>query len=778
MVRRSILAGCASLPVALAIVAAAAPTSAVADGPGLPRTYAVRSINSPMATANGVFGRSLAGAGDVNRDGKDDLLVSQQANSPGNEGEVFVINGATGALIDTLVAPDPGNPTNATGNSKAGFGSFQVSKIGSSRGAPGTFTDLASCPGGTSGVLCPNATIGPPDGTPEIVVGARGVDPRGRPDAGRVYVYDGATRALLKRIDQPAADTTDLALTRVGNGTNFGRTALNPAGLPACSGNFGVGECQDPRTLPRAVEIGDLDAGGLPDLVIGAATHTESSATADPTSQCARTAGARCEAAGRVYTYRGENIVGSSPQEILDGSVNANTAAGSNGSETVRGLRNPDAQADNQSSVNADSEQLGNTLTAIGDVGRCTPTIPAPASPISVGDRCPRANSTNVPDGVPDFVATAPGADLPLDNPDPSFANAGVAYLIDGASGTVLYTYQHPERQSGATFASQLGSHEPAVGDLGNSAAPDVYFPAPGQNTPAASGAGRGYVVNGNFRTGSGTVLLDRLDDPTPQKNGNFGGGSAGVGDLVGGADNPANEMLIGVEGFTSSPSSDVHFFNPATERVLQTVPDPDRQAGSAFGGAIVPLGDLNSDGFLDFSVSAENFTGSAGAAEGRVYVFSSDNSPVPVVRPPTATTPAPAPAPAPPASTPAPVGPTPAPVVTPPGPTAAARASRTLRIAVRARRLGARRSVRITGALKVAANRGGCRSGQLVVVERRSPRSTRYRAFARLRTRSRGTFALTIRTSRTVVYRARVAQTSACAAAVSNRRTVVVPRR
>lgn len=182
-------------------------------------------------------------------------------------------------------------------------------------------------------------------------------------------------------------------------------------------------------------------------------------------------------------------------------------------------------------------------------------------------------------------MASAPGADLPLANPDPSFANAGVAYLVDGASGAVLYTYQHTERQSGATFGSQLGSHEPAAGDLGSSALPDVYL-APGHNTPAATLGGRGYVMKGNFMTGSGSILLDRLDDPTPQKGGNFGGGSAGVGDLVGGVATPVNELLIGVEGFTGSPSSDLHFFNPATERVLQSIPDPDNQAGSAFGGA------------------------------------------------------------------------------------------------------------------------------------------------------------------------------------------------
>jgi len=463
------------------------------------------------------------------------------------------------------------------------------------------------------------------------------------------------------------------------------------------------------------------------------------------------------------------------PAGDLDGATNGNVAGGSNGPETFRRLKNLDAQADDQSSVNADTEQLGNTLTAIGDVGRCNTATPAPATPINAGDRCPRANSTTVPDGLPEFVASAPGADLPLDDPDPSFANAGVAYLIDGASGAVLYTYLHPERQSGATFGSQLGSHEPAAGDLGSTALPDVYLPAPGQNTPAATAAGRGYVMNGNFRTGSASVLLARLEDPTPLKGGNFGGGSAGVGDLVGGPTTPVNELLVGVEGFTSSPSSDVHFFNPATEKVLQTVPDPDAQAGSAFGGAIVPVGDLNDDTFLDFAVGAENYTGAAGNQEGRAYIFRSDNSPAPP-----APTPAPTPSgPPPPAGPAGPLGPQGPPGLTGGAYTMAA-AGRALELTASPAKLRRGRRGRLRGVLEAFANAGGCARGQRVVIQRRTGRAPVYRTLKRVKTNRRGGFTLTVRPRRTTTYRARVGQTPTCLGAISNRERVKVtkPRR
>ncbi len=721
------------------VMAAFGADTALAQAPGLPRTYEVKRIDSPVPVRGAVFGRGMASAGDLDRDGIDDLLMPQQGGSPNGNGMVFVISGASGNLIDRINAPDGGGAGSA-----AGFGSFWTSKVGSRAINP---SDLASCAGGTVGVLCPQNPIGPSDGVPEIVVGARGVDANGT-DSGRVYVYDGATRALLKRIDMPPADAAvPGALLR---GSGFGRTALNPAGLTACAGNFGVGACP---ASSRPDAIGDLDRGGRPDLVIGAPQLSESPATAQPGSNCAKApAGTVCEQAGRLYIYRGEEIAGSDPAAILDG-----TKPG----QSVTTIRNPDAQADKSFGVPADNEQLANTVSAVGDVGGCT------TMGIRPGEQCSRAGSITNPDGVPDILVSSPGTDLPLDNPDPSFANAGVAYMFDGATGAVLYTYLHPERQSGATFGSMLSSHEPAVGDLGNSPAPDVYLPAPLQSTPAGTGAGRAYVLNGNFKTGSGSVLLSRLDDPTPAKSGNFGGGNAGVGDLVGGVAAPANEMLIGVEEFTSSARNDVHVFNPATEQVLQTIPDPDAQTGSAFGGAIVPLGDINRDGFLDFATTAENFTGTAGTAEGRVYVLRSDASPAPPPSPPPPVSPS-----GPPGSA-GPVGPQGQAGAT--TTTAATRAGRTIELASGREALRRGQRLKLSARVETFVSLAGCRGRQLVQLQRRRPASVTFKTFATQRTSDSGTLSVTTRPTATYLYRARVSETSACAGAVSNRERVTV---
>lgn len=624
-VRVSVRAGCLA-----AAGAGLVAGPALAAGNGLPRTYDVSRLDSPVPGAVGQYPLSMMNAGDLNGDGKEDFITSQKVNtrddagviSDTGNGAIYIISGATGERIKTIEAPDKGDA-----GERANFAFPAFNKIGANRKAPARFTDMGSCASSppNAGELCRSATVGPPDGIPDIVVGARGVDARGLKDAGRVYLYDGATFALLKRIDQPASDTTPVALSRSG-GSWFGRRMLNLAGSPPCEGSAGIGPCE-PQSPGN--DLGDTDGGGLPDLVVSASATSEDQASAYPTSHCARTPQARCQGAGRVYVFRGENIVGSSPSEILDGTVPAGGTT-----ENVTTIRNIHAQADDLTDpAGSDSEIFGNSLTTVGDVGACrataaTPSVPPPPA----GDTCPRANATTTPDGKPDFVISGQRTDLPVDNPDRNFIDAGTAYLVDGATNTILAIFTNPEPQRNATFGA-VDAGYPA-GDLGDTTLPDVFIPATGENVPGFTGAGRGYVLNGNFTNGT---LLRRLDDPTPGLTAGFGAGYTGVGDLVAGPQTPANELLIGGAGSRTLAPGDVHFFNPATEKALQSIPDPDAQASSQFGANPTPLGDLNGDGFLDFSVAAPLYDSAASADEGRVYVFRSNNSPLAPVAAPAA---------------------------------------------------------------------------------------------------------------------------------------------
>ena len=599
------LAACSALTCCIAGALAASAFGA------LPRTYTVQRVDSPLPASAAGFGGGLAAIGDLDGDGRDDFATGQNAGSPGGNGQVFFFSGATGAVLDTIVAPDPG-----------GAGSAALFGIPFTDRLP----DIGGCPGRTSGQLCTNP-IAAKDGVPEILVGARGVDAGGVTDAGRAYVFDGATRALMKRIDMPAADRTPTAIS--SGGTWYGRVVYSPGGLPPCAGNLGVGGC---ATLPAAAALGDLDAGGAPDIVVGASRYTESPATAYPGSHCASTAGATCVGAGRAYVYRGEDVAGSDPNVTLE--------------TAFRTLRSPAAQADDPAvfDVTARRELYGNAITAVGDVGSCTtPAIPA-------GDRCPFTGTSTTLDGRPEILVSAFRVDLPMNHPDGSMPDVGVNFLYDGATGAILTTYHHPEPQAGATFGTPVGGLP--VGDLGgDTTRADVYIPAVTQND-RFKGQGRGYVMSGDLNAFSSTLNFALLDDPTPAPGGNFGGGYAALGNLVDEPGKFRNELLVGA-GHLGEPGNaelvnDIHVFDPLKSDVLQSIVDPDAEPGSRFGADLATLGDLNGDGFVDLLASAPSWDGPAGVAQGRIYVLRSDNSPASAQPGPPATPPGQPPAPPP----------------------------------------------------------------------------------------------------------------------------------
>lgn len=83
--------------------------AAKADAP-----YTPIIIDHPIPQAQAHFGSAVAGAGDVNGDGIPDILV-------GARGLVFVFSGVDGSLLLTIGNPVPG-PYNGIGGAVAGVG--------------------------------------------------------------------------------------------------------------------------------------------------------------------------------------------------------------------------------------------------------------------------------------------------------------------------------------------------------------------------------------------------------------------------------------------------------------------------------------------------------------------------------------------------------------------------------------------------------------------------------------------------------------------------------
>lgn len=732
------------VPVMLAF-AAVAPSAASAV---LPRTYQVVTIENPAPSAGDRFGDGLVNAGDVNGDGKDDILVGIDEHAM-VEGEVFVFSGADGSLIRRIPPPDPdainggvqGNPDNV-----AAFGTF-VGKI----------ADIGGCPGfaGPLGGDCtaPVAVIDTPDGVPDQLASAIGVDLNDAQgdDMGMAYVLDGATGAVLKRIRMPEVHRTEQAANAptASQGPGFGRTILSPSGQPPCAGFGGLAakRLADGSSQPRAcayaagsaVARGDLDGAGRPDIGIGASDFTDregSSATSNP--RCADADPATtvtCFQSGRYFVYRGEALLGLEPDEPLETAFYV--------------IKNPAAQPDT-GDVNSrfHREALGYSVAPVGDLGTCT------AGPVA-GELCLNARNTVTPDGRPEFILSAHRADFA------GIGDAGVAFAVDGPTGAILDVYNPPEPQPSSIFGFS-NYNQPAVGDLGSTIAPDVYQSGMIHNV-AHRAQGRGWVLTGDFRGGGANHYeIAVLDDPTPSQIGNFGTSSAGVGDLTG---DFHTELAIGAYGphapqVVDDVISDVHIFTPLGEKALQTISDPAQQPGSGFGRALAPLGDLNGDGFLDLAVGAGGYDPGppencspcpgVGLAQGRIYILRSDNSPAPVQ-----------------------------PAAPQPGvATAPTRAGRSLELSATRASIRRGRRVLLRGVLETFADEAGCVPGQLVELQRRTPGSARHRTFRSVRTDNDGDFSLRVRPGRTTLYRARVDETATCLGAVSNRERVGVRRR
>jgi hypothetical protein len=542
--------GCLAVPDGLTPALGQTPALRLAEN------YEVQRINSPTPAQGGQLGwLGIANGGDLDGDGKDDLLVPQY-NGPG---AIHLISGATGAVIRTLTLPDPSALGTTSGN-------FVY---------PAKLADLGSCAGGQVSQTCAQNPIGAADGVPEIVVGAYGVDLEA-PDLGRAYVFDGATGAVLKRVQMPPADrASEAAQFPGGKGFGFGRGVVSPAS-------------PFPADAPTAVKIGDLDGGGVGDFLVGNPTFYELGPATNPSCDPGP-----CPGSGRVYAYRGEDIAGTDPNQVLETPFEI--------------MRNPMSQSGEP------HDRFGHAILPIGDVGRCT-TDPG------AGATCPEDDRTTTRDGRPDFVVAQHRAEFP-----PGFPDSGVVWLHDGRSGAVLNMYPHPEPQVGSQFGYTVGSMSTAIGDVGNTVAPDILVAAVGQGVQFTH-QGRAYILNGNYLAAGSGITLGRLDDPTPHRGENFGAPFAGVGDVAG---DPRNEVLIGNAGpwqtgdIDNQFLSDVHVFSPASETVVKTFADPDQRLNSGFGQGVAQLGDVNGDGFMDFAFTSGFFTDTV-FREGRLYIFRS----------------------------------------------------------------------------------------------------------------------------------------------------------
>ncbi|MCB9854658.1 MAG: thrombospondin type 3 repeat-containing protein [Phycisphaerales bacterium] len=289
----------------------------------------IRTLVSPNEELGGGFGQTVAGIVDVNGDGRGDVIVGAPyenpgANTPLDSGKAYIYSGVNGALLRSLTSQSPeenGNfgwavggllDVNADNRGDVIVGAYLENGGDENAGRAYVYS------GATGSVIwsltSPNAELdgwfgfsvsGVPDvdgdGRNDIVVGAFQEDPGSSPDgAGRVYVFSGMTGLLLRTLQSP-------------NEELFGNFGWSVAGVP------------------------DVNSDGFGDILIGAPGE-------DP--------GLIAENTGRAYVFSGATgsllFILASPIEQAEGRFGA----------SVSGIPDVDGDGRGDLAVGADRESL------------------------------------------------------------------------------------------------------------------------------------------------------------------------------------------------------------------------------------------------------------------------------------------------------------------------------------------------------------------------------------------------------------------------------------
>lgn len=542
--------------------------------------------------ADDLAGFAVDGAGDINADGIDDVIVGAYFADPGGTsgaGEAYVVFGSSGGFPASIEAGmlDGSNGFVFAGNAVADGAGFAVSGLGDVNG----------------------------DGIDDVAASAPTSDPLGRPGAGESYVIFGSSTGFAASLG--AADLNG------NNGTSFlGRDNSDLSGS-----SIGA--------------AGDINGDGVGDLIIGARQ-------AGP--------GVAIQFGESYVVYGASGGFGTAEFDLalLNGLTGREFRASEIGDDLGRSVSgvgdfNGDGLDDylmGAPRANPDGSETGESYLVFGSaLGSTTVGLP-PAG--AVGDNFGSAvdiDSNLLVVGMPgsDVTATNTGAvaiyrveggqavfDQLLEIPAQYAASgfgASVAVsgdtLVVGTSGTppqkgtasvlAAAIYQRSS-QSGFTFKQPLTSSV-ADDDFGTSVSIDanrVVVGAPADDAGESPGLGSGaaYVFERpDLASGFGPPV--KIKPPSPDPGARFGQAVATRG----------NKLLIGApmaknENQAASGSASLYRALAGAVAQVGTVRGSQSNAGSRFGAAV----DLARDGGL--IVGAPDEDGLQGAGQGAAYRF------------------------------------------------------------------------------------------------------------------------------------------------------------
>lgn len=216
----------------------------------------------------------------------------------------------------------------------------------------------------------------------------------------------------------------------------------------------------------------------------------------------------------------------------------------------------------------------------------------------SVGD----VGGNDLPDVI---VGAAPEAVDGIDQ-------AGRAYVVDGATGDVLYSLRSPNPDSAGLFGSSVAG----IGDVDGDSVPDILVGAEGETVEGVKVVGRVYLFSG----GDGSHIRTFTPN-TPKRYSRFGGSLDGLPDLT---DSGTPEVLVGafIETVSSTAGAGrVYLISAANGAVVDSTESLNPEEYGLFGESVAGVGDVTNDDSTDVLVGAPGET-HPDSSEGRAYVF------------------------------------------------------------------------------------------------------------------------------------------------------------
>ena len=495
--------------------------------PALPGTESDWSVESDQAGAQ--HGYSVAGAGDVNNDGYDDVLVGAFTYDGGqtDEGAAFLYLGSPTGPAATAAWSGESNQANA------GYGRWMAG-IGDVNG----------------------------DGFVDVAVSAHQYD-GGEVNEGRAFVYFGSASGL-------------------------GAAAAWTGECNVASASFG-------NSLSGA---GDVNGDGFADLIVGAHIYQSGqqyegaaflylgSASGLPPSP------SWAEEGDQVSTYFGNSVAGA-------GDVN-----GDGFDDVLIGASSWDNGENNE----------GGAFLYLGSAAGLASAAAWSAESNQVqagfGYRVAGAGDVNG-DGYADVMVGA-------HQYDGGETDEGGAFLYLGSSAGLSATaaWQGESNQADASYGTGLSG----AGDVNGDGFDDVLVGAD-QYDNGETDEGAAWLYLGSA---AGLETTAAWMGESDQAGASFGGAVAGVGDTNG---DGATDIIVGAKlydgGQTDEGAAFLYLGEPLVDSlsVLPGWSAESDQAGAAFGFAVSGAGDVNADGYGDVLVGAYLYDGGQ-ADEGAAFLY------------------------------------------------------------------------------------------------------------------------------------------------------------